>query len=377
MDHKVFMPPSFPGKKENSPFGPSSKKEWVRVAKRELGIDHAIENLIQKIDGIDFLPYYDQSDLPASIDFQLPLSQNEFVEPRSWFNMPKILVNDTSAANHQALLALNSGADGIVFELQALPDAGTLLKKIELAYCHTAFLADIGHAEFFYDFCALVKTKKIDPSSLSCTIFWKEPSTVPVELMECFNGWTQFHAMGIVAENQASPSAEIAALLAKAVKQIDNSTRHGIALKEALDSIAFSVSIGTDFFLEIAKLKALRMLWPNVAKAFESSSSPSIFIHAVSRAWENTTYEPHGNMLKSTLSGLAAILGGCDALTIEVADQNHPTTTRVALNVSSILREEAHLGKVSDPTAGAYFLENLVDRLGQVAWKKFQALVKA
>ena len=377
MDHKVFMPPSSPGKKKNGPFGPSSKKEWVEAAKQELGAGHPIEKLIQKIDGIDVLPYYDQSDLPSSIDFQLPSSQNEFVEPRPWFNMPKILVNDAFRANLQALESLNSGADGILFELQGSPDANVLLKKIELPYCQTAFLADIGHEKFFHDFSALVKTKKIDPSSLTGAIFWKEPSATPVELMEWFNGWAQFHAMGVIVENQASPSAEIATLLAKAVKQIDNSTRHGSTLKDALHAVAFSVSIGTDFFLEIAKLKALRMLWLQVANAYGPPSSSSIFIHATSRAWENTTYEPHGNMLKGTLCSLSAILGGCDALTVEAADPNHATMTRVARNVSSILREESHLGKVSDPTAGSYFLENLVDRLAKEAWKKFQALVKS
>jgi methylmalonyl-CoA mutase len=371
------MPLSFPAEKENSPFGHSSKKEWVEAAKQELGAGHPIEELIQKIDGIDLLPYYDQSDLPSTIDFQFPSSQNEFLEPRHWVNMPKIFVNDSSTANLQARQSLTSGADGILFELQGDSDATVLLKEIELSYCQTAFLADIGHKKFFHDFCGLVITNRIDPASVSGAIFWKEPSTIPVELMERFNGWTQFHAMGVAVENHASPSAEIAGLLAKAVKQIDNSVSRGVAIKEALHAVAFSVFIGTDFFMEIAKLKTLRILWLHVANAYEPGSSSSVFIHVTSKAWESTTYAPHANMLKGTVCSLSAILGGCDALTVEADDPHHPMMARVARNVSSILREESYLGKVADPTAGSYFLENLVDRLAQEAWKKFQALVKS
>src|SRR5882762_4646313 len=175
------MPPSLPAKKKNGPFGHSSKKEWVKAAKQELGVDHPIEELIQKIDGIELFPYYDQGDLPSSIDFQLPSSQNEVAEPRHWVNMPRIVVNDPSIANLEALQALNSGADGILFELQGSPDANTLLKKIELPYCHTSFLADIGHEKFFLDFCVMVKTKKIDASSIGGTIFWKHAPTIPNE----------------------------------------------------------------------------------------------------------------------------------------------------------------------------------------------------
>jgi methylmalonyl-CoA mutase len=291
--------------------------------------------------------------------------------------MPKIPANDASSANRSALQSLNSGADGILFELRGSPDPNVLLKKIELPFCQTAFLANTGHETFFHDFCGLVNTKKISPSSLPGAIFWKEPPSIPVELMEWFNGWTQFHAMGVVVENQPSPSAEIAGLLAKAVKQIDNSVSHGVPVNDALHAIAFSVVIGSDFLMEIAKLKTLRMLWLQVASTYEPGSSSSIFIHATSRAVENTTYEPHGNMLKGTVCSLSAILGGCDALTVEAEDPDHPAMARVALNVSSILREESYLGKVADPTAGSYFLENLIDRLAQEAWKKFQASVRS
>jgi methylmalonyl-CoA mutase len=100
--------------------------------------------------------------------------------------------------------------------------------------------------------------------------------------------------------------------------------------------------------------------------------SPSnLFIHARSTAWSNAAFEPHENMLKSTTASMAAILGGCNALTIEPALEQNSRLSRVALNVSHILREESHLNKVADPTAGSYYMENLVQQVAQQAWAKF------
>ena len=79
-------------------------------------------------------------------------------------------------------------------------------------------------------------------------------------------------------------------------------------------------------------------------------------------------------MLKSTSAALAAILGGCDALTVQPENEN-PMMARIARNVSSILREESHLSKVADPTAGSYYLESLTNQLAINAWKKFQNII--
>jgi methylmalonyl-CoA mutase len=147
-------------------------------------------------------------------------------------------------------------------------------------------------------------------------------------------------------------------------------------LEEAFQQIAFSISTGNDFFLEIAKLKALRACWQNIERAYGIQNSKPIFIHAISPAWINAAYQPHGNLIKETYSGLSSILGGCNGLTIEPEDYHNTTMNRMARNTSSVLREESFLSQVADPLAGSYFIESITQALAKQSWKKFQELAK-
>lgn len=121
------------------------------------------------------------------------------------------------------------------------------------------------------------------------------------------------------------------------------------------------VEIGADFFLEIARLKTLR------------KNKPDIFIHAYIKPFTKDAYQPHGNMISSTVRAIAAVLGGCDALTIE-SENDDDLGNRIAKNVSLILREESHLSKTADPTAGSYFLDSLIGssntepRTSSISW---------
>ena len=279
-------------------------------------------------------------------------------------------------ANKDALLSLHAGADGVLFELHGPADPNVLLKKIEMPYCSTVFLASSGQEDFFRKLVSLASAKNSNYSGLAGAIFWKG---VPVNLLvlnEQFKGWSQFHYFGIIAEDSTSPTDEIAMLLAKVVTQLADFPEGTEKINQVLDSVAFSVSVGTDFFLEIAKLKALRLVWFQVAKAYDPQCSAAVYIHVTVKAGENQAYSPHKNMIRGTTAAMSAILGGCDALTVPPADHQSEMMTRIARNVSSILREESHLGKVSDPTAGSYYVEKLTDQLAAKAWEKFQQLMQ-
>jgi methylmalonyl-CoA mutase len=132
-----------------------------------------------------------------------------------------------------------------------------------------------------------------------------------------------------------------------------------------------SVSIGTDFFVELAKLRALRLTWKKIVSDSSSAEVP-IFIHARSEPWLNPSYSPHGNMLKGTTAAMAAILGGCDVLSVEPEQDDQGMMSRAARNVSNLLREESYFSKVADPVAGSYFLEELTREIADEAWKKIK-----
>jgi methylmalonyl-CoA mutase len=151
------------------------------------------------------------------------------------------------------------------------------------------------------------------------------------------------------------------------------------AMSEGVDRLAaagvplpltFVFAVGSNYFFEIAKLRAARMLWARAVGQFNAQFAPAarIRIHAVTALSNKSIYDPYANLLRATTEALSAALGCCDALTVREA--RFPA--RLARNVQLILREEAHIGKVADPAGGSYCIEALTEALAREAWKLFQ-----
>jgi methylmalonyl-CoA mutase len=134
------------------------------------------------------------------------------------------------------------------------------------------------------------------------------------------------------------------------------------------DVTTLGFAIGSNHFMEIAKLRSARRLWSAVASAFGANGGARI--HARTAGENKTLYDPYVNMLRVTTEALAAVLGGCDSLTITPCGFD----SHLAENVHHILRDESHLDKVLDPGAGSYYIEALTDVLSAEAWKLFQAI---
>ncbi|SHE71039.1 heterodimeric methylmalonyl-CoA mutase small subunit [Fodinibius roseus] len=154
-------------------------------------------------------------------------------------------------------------------------------------------------------------------------------------------------------------------------------TDNGYSPDDIAGMLHFNVATGSSYFLEIAKIRALRLLWGNLLKAFEGDPGQSpAYIHAETSRWNKTVYDPHTNLLRTTTEGMSAALAGCDALTIHPFDElfREPGrfSRRMARNAQIIMREEAHLGKVRDPAAGSYYIEQLSHTMARKAWRLFQ-----
>jgi methylmalonyl-CoA mutase len=150
------------------------------------------------------------------------------------------------------------------------------------------------------------------------------------------------------------------------------------AIAEGADRLAsgaavasFDFAIGSNHFMEIAKLRAVRLLWAQVAGAFDrAASGATIRIHARTAGENKTLYDPSVNLLRATTEAISAILGGCDSLTITPCGFD----PHLAENVHHILREESHLDQVADPGAGSYCIEALTDAVARRAWALFQEI---
>jgi methylmalonyl-CoA mutase len=162
-------------------------------------------------------------------------------------------------------------------------------------------------------------------------------------------------------EQGATAVQEIAFVLAQGADRL--AAGQGVA--------AASFAIGSNHFMEMAKLRAVRLLWPEVARAFGAPST--LRLHARTAGENKTLFDPHVNMLRVTTEALSAILGGCDSLTITPCRFD----AHLAVNVHHILREESHLDKVMDPGAGSYYVEVLTNELATAAWALFQAIEAA
>ncbi len=184
-----------------------------------------------------------------------------------------------------------------------------------------------------------------------------------------------FHNFG------ANVGQELAYTLASAIETIDRLSEQNFSIQEIVQKIEFSISIGTTYFVEIAKIRALKFLWQKILtegygmKDFEASS---ISIHCETSSFYNAAITPHTNMLRATTEAMSAIIGGCDALTIRAFDENFKEpdefSRRIARNISTILREESYFDKVIDPSAGSYFIENLTLKISQEALKLLQEI---
>jgi methylmalonyl-CoA mutase len=353
--------------KKKWPFDATTKKDWAEIARQEW--ESAPEAEKKNIPGSY---YFDRSDLPSHTPSQFSPSTG-FLGARAWVNMPLISGATDRQANQTARTWLNSGADGILIDLTENASPEILLEGIELPHCSICFLADTVQEDFFQRFAAFAYAKNYDPASITGALFWNILPPHAETLIDLFTGWKQFRAFGFLDNEEKKPDERIASLLAKAVMQLGSRPQ-----KNAIDmlrSMAFSVPIGTDFFTEIATLKALRRLWYQVVSAYARRTNIPAFIHGLSHTWKNDHYLPHGHLLKSTTAAMSAVLGGCDALTLLAETPANPTMERLARNISSLLREESYLAEVADPTAGSYYLERLADDIARSAWTKFQAMV--
>jgi methylmalonyl-CoA mutase len=173
----------------------------------------------------------------------------------------------------------------------------------------------------------------------------------------------------LLHEAGANAVQELGYALAAGVEQLTTLAESDSAGAGAGD-IAFVMAVGPRYFLEIAKLRAIRLLWQQAVTAFEVKKLQScrMQLHVRTPRRNKSLFDRYTNLLRATTEALSAVIGGCDQLTVEpFGFDDH-----LALNIQRILREESHLDAVADPAGGSYYIETLTDALARTSWKLFQ-----
>ncbi len=389
-------------------FPPVTTKAWMELISSDLkGADFSKKLVWKTNEGFDVNPFYRAEDL-ENLSFTdtlpgcFPYVRGKKSENNEWLIRQNIEVTDYSAANEKALFILNRGVDSLGFVITD-PESVTesnfriLLKDIQLEAIELNILSNGKAREILEILLTLTEENGTDRSKVRGAIeadplgrlILNGKLCVPVEQgLDYLASLTEASALfpllrtihinaAVFGNAGAGLTEELALGISMGTEYLSQLTSRGIPAEVAVSKIRFSFSTGSEYFPEIAKLRAARLLWSLVLRGFGVENT-AMEIHSVTAVWNMTLYDPYVNMLRSTTEAMSAILGGTDSLTVEPFDKAFRKpgvfSERIARNQQLILREESYFDKVADPGAGSYYIENLTKLIADKAWKIFTSL---
>jgi methylmalonyl-CoA mutase len=176
-------------------------------------------------------------------------------------------------------------------------------------------------------------------------------------------------------EAGANQALELAFTLADGKEYVKTALAKGLDVDAFAPRLSFFWAIGMNFYLEIAKMRAARLLWCRIMQGFRASNPKSLMLrtHCQTSGWSLTEQDPYNNIVRTTIEAMAAVFGGTQSLHTNSFDEAIalPTefSSRVARNTQLILQEETHITNVIDPWAGSYMMEKLTQDMADAAWK--------
>lgn len=361
-----------------SMFQGSSLKEWKDKLQKDLkGV--SFEDLIQ-IDNnqIAIAPFYNKenSSEPTSPTFN----------HADWEIATEIIAEDAKAANQLALNALNKGASSLIFVFHPhfSFNFDLLLKDIQLNYIETTFVfhsENINSLPLLVEYLnqnlekekrnqAIIKFDAIAECVQSGSQEWAQEKWL--QFFSETQGYTNIVCDAAFLQNAGATSlSQLAGLLAQLNEYLNLLEQKGLLTNDIC--IQIQCAAGTQFFEEIAKFRALHILLANLFKAFHIQPKWKLFVET------SGIYKAHkdiyNNILRDSVSGMAAVFGGCNTLLIRNYDssiQEHSEfSERIARNQQLIFKEESYFNKIADAGSGSYFIESLTQELVEKAWELF------
>ncbi|MEF9930770.1 MAG: methylmalonyl-CoA mutase family protein, partial [Bacteroidales bacterium] len=275
-------------------------------------------------------------------------------------------------------------------------DMKTLLKGIDLNKIEVNFVGCCcATTEIIKSFISVAKSQKVNADNLYASFdfdplrvlnqtgaFCSDKSLDQLkDCIEAAKDYKRIRVIGVEAysfnDAGSNISQELGFGLAMGSEYINKLKEMGLSADDAARRIKFTFSVGSIYFMEIAKFRAARLLWANIVKAYgsEKECCQKMRIHAVTSGWSQTVYDPYINLLRGTTAAMSAAISGVDSLEVLPFDYafRKPSefSNRIARNTQSVLKEESHFNKVVDPSAGSYYIENLTQSVENAAWALF------
>ncbi|WP_448508934.1 methylmalonyl-CoA mutase [Immundisolibacter sp.] len=178
-----------------------------------------------------------------------------------------------------------------------------------------------------------------------------------------------------IQEAGATQALELAFTLADGMEYVRAARAGGLDIDAFAPRLSFFFAIGMNFYLEIAKLRAARLLWWRIMKTFGAKDPRSLMLrtHCQTSGWSLTEQDPHNNVIRTTIEAMAAVFGGTQSLHTNALDEAIALPTefsaRIARNTQLVIQEETHITSVIDPWGGSYLMERLTQDTADAAWK--------
>jgi methylmalonyl-CoA mutase len=381
-----------------------STQEWEEKIIEDLkGADYEKRLVWKTTDGITARPYYRSEHLVplshmGSLPGEAPFVRGTKSRDNDWDIRQDFEEEDIPSANAQARKAIETGVQAVGLNslgVENKSDLAALTEGIDPSRTAIHFIHGKDYPTLFNHFLEIVEGKQcrgslnFDP--LGYFLLYGQPYGNLGENMEqavpllkaamakqpgfrviTVNG-QQYHNAG------ASIVQELAFSLSQGNEYLATLTSKGVQVDEITSLLQFRLAVGSNYFLEIAKLRAIKMLWSKIVEQYKpaTESARRISLHMVTSTWNKSVYDPYVNLLRTTTEAMSAAIAGVDSMTVNPFDitfkKSDDFSLRVARNQQIVLKHESYFNKVVDPSAGSYYIESLTDSIASAAWGLFVA----
>ena len=379
-----------------------SYEEWRAKVEADLkGADFNKKLVWRTNEGFNVEPIYRAEDIAGlkttdSLPGEYPYVRGTRAD-NNWLTRQEIIAETPAEANKTALDVLTKGVNSLGFKV-AEPTVETLETLLDGI--------DLAKVEVNFDCCPC---KALDLANALVAYLQKHNAT------KTFKGSIGFNPLRKALRHGAQIKAEAvenAKKLIEAVKEVPGVkviavdsvlfcnggafifqelgyalawgaqwltalTDAGLGIDEVASRIKFNMGVSSNYFMELAKFRAARMLWAQIVEQYKPASADSakMHVHAATSQFNQTIYDAHVNLLRSQTEAMSAALAGVDSITVVPFDTPYKTpdtfSERIARNQQFLLKEESHLDKVVDPAGGSYYVETLTVSIANEAWKLF------
>ncbi len=386
-------------------FAAPSKQEWLDKIQVDLkGADFDKKLVWRTDEGFSMQPFYTREDVKdlkpqQSMPGEFPFVRGNKKNDNTWYVRQNIDVKDAKEANVKALDILNKGVDslgfhipgkilsaevveqlleGICCECVELNFTSCKRKSVELANILTAYFEKKG-----YDKEKIVGSIDWDPIE---KIVIKGQDTTELlalapQLVEALKDYPHFRCIAVnvlsLVNSGAHISQELGYALAWGNEYLNELVEAGVEPTLAAKKIKFNMGVSENYFMEIAKFRAARMLWAEIVKQYEPKCDCAcqMCVNATTTTYNMTMFDSYVNLLRTQTEAMSAALAGVHSIVVSPFDVAYEQPTdfseRIARNQQLLIKEECHFDKVVDPSAGSYFIEQLTVSLAEAAWKIF------